>query len=51
MNALTVGTKTPFIFIQDLFLAKPVGILTVLDEESTFPRVNMTLYYMHNKEI
>ena len=27
--------------LQDLFLARPVGIFTILDEESKFPRVSL----------
>ena len=28
-------------FLQDLFLGKPIGILTLLDEESLFPNVSV----------
>ena len=38
-----------FIFIifplQNLFMAKPIGILALVDEETLFPKVG--IYFMH----
>ena len=34
--------------VLDLFLATPIGILSILDEESFFPQVT---YYMYNVNI
>ena len=34
------------VFLQDLFLNKPIGLLALLDEESHFPQVGSCWYFV-----